>query len=47
MNIPALDAAAFFTGLGDAMRGGVPDRDALNRFAARWEVEFLGPPLTA
>jgi quercetin dioxygenase-like cupin family protein len=47
MILPALDATAFFIGLGDVMRDGVPDRDALNRFAARWEVEFLGPPLAA
>ena len=45
MILPALDAEGFFTGLGEVMRDSVPDREALNRFAARWEVEFLGPPL--
>ncbi|HEX3982702.1 MAG TPA: cupin domain-containing protein [Acidisoma sp.] len=43
---PALDAAAFFTELGAAMRDGVPDRAALNAFGAKWGVEFLGPPLS-
>lgn len=42
---PGLDAAAFFTGLGQVMQGGVPDRAVLNAFAARWGMEFLGPPL--
>ncbi|HJS86897.1 MAG TPA: cupin domain-containing protein [Acetobacteraceae bacterium] len=45
--LPGLDAAAFFLGLGDAMRDGKPDRDALNAFGKRWHVEFLGPPLKA
>jgi quercetin dioxygenase-like cupin family protein len=43
---PALDASAFFTELADVMRNGVPDKAALNRFGAKWRVEFLGPPLT-
>ncbi|MCS0497305.1 cupin domain-containing protein [Ancylobacter mangrovi] len=42
---PALDATAFFTELSGIMRDGIPDRDALNAFGARWQVEFLGPPL--
>lgn len=42
---PGLDAAAFFTGLGEVMQGGVPDRAVLNAFAAGWGMEFLGPPL--
>ena len=44
--VPALDAAAFFTELAGVMRDGVPDKAALNRFGAKWRVEFLGPPLT-
>lgn len=44
MILPALDAAALFTGPGDVMRNGVPDRDALDRFVARWEAGFLGSP---
>jgi quercetin dioxygenase-like cupin family protein len=44
--MPALDAAAFFTELGGIMRDGVPDKAALNRFGAKWQVEFLGPPLS-
>jgi quercetin dioxygenase-like cupin family protein len=44
--VPALDAVAFFTELADAMRNGVPDKAALNRFGVKWRVEFLGPPLT-
>jgi len=42
---PALDAAAFFTELAGTMRDGVPDQAALNAFGAKWNVEFLGPPL--
>jgi quercetin dioxygenase-like cupin family protein len=45
--LPGLDAATFFRDLGDAMRDGKPDRDALNAFGDRWKVEFLGPPLRA
>jgi hypothetical protein len=43
---PALDAVAFFTELARVMRNGVPHKAALNRFGAKWRVEFLGPPLT-
>lgn len=43
---PALDAAAFFTELAGVMRDGIPDRTALNAFGAKWQVEFLGPPLS-
>ena len=43
--VPALDAAAFFTELASVMRDGVPDRAALNAFGAKWNTEFLGPPL--
>jgi quercetin dioxygenase-like cupin family protein len=45
--LPGLDARAFFLGLGDVMRTGELDREALNAFGARWQVEFLGPPLKA
>jgi quercetin dioxygenase-like cupin family protein len=45
--LPGLDAAAFFLGLGAAMRGGKPDQAALNAFGKDWHVEFLGPPLRA
>jgi quercetin dioxygenase-like cupin family protein len=45
--LPGLDARAFFLGLGDVMLAGKLDRDALNAFGARWQVEFLGPPLKA
>jgi quercetin dioxygenase-like cupin family protein len=43
--VPALDATAFFTGLGAVMRGGKPDPAALAEFGRVWGVEFLGPPL--
>jgi quercetin dioxygenase-like cupin family protein len=43
--VPGLDAAAFFTELGQTMRGGIPDKDALNTFGEKWGVTFLGPPL--
>ena len=45
--IPGLDATAFFTGLGEIMRDGHPGRAALNAFGTRWDVEFLGPPISA
>jgi quercetin dioxygenase-like cupin family protein len=45
--LPGLDAVAFFLGLGDVMRDGKPDQDALNAFGKHWHVEFLGPPLQA
>ena len=45
--IPGLDAAAFFLGLGDVMHDGAPDREALEAFGRKWQVEFLGPPLKA
>jgi quercetin dioxygenase-like cupin family protein len=44
--VPALDASAFFTELAEVMRNSAPDRTALDRFGAKWQVEFLGPPLT-
>jgi len=43
--IPALDAVAFFTELGVVMSAGIPERSELNRFAAAWGMEFVGPPL--
>jgi quercetin dioxygenase-like cupin family protein len=43
---PALDAAAFFTELAGVMKDGLPDRTALNTFGAKWQVEFLGPPVS-
>ena len=45
MILPGLDAASFFTELGDVMKDGVPDQHALNDFGRRWKVEFLGPPV--
>jgi uncharacterized cupin superfamily protein len=45
--LPGLDAVAFFRGLGDVMRDGTLDQDALNAFGKAWHVEFLGPPLKA
>jgi hypothetical protein len=39
-------ALAFFTDLAGVMRNGVPDKAALNRFGAKWKVEFLGPPVS-
>lgn len=43
--LPGLDALAFFTGLAETMKDGVPDKAALGAFGAKWGVEFLGPPL--
>jgi hypothetical protein len=39
--MPALDAAAFFCGLGEVMRNGKPDNDALTFFGRKWQLEFL------
>ena len=39
-------AGAFFTEFAGVMRDCVPDKAALNRFGAKWQVEFLGPPLS-
>lgn len=43
--MPALDAEAFFTQLGEVMKNGVPETHKLAEWGKRWEVEFLGPPL--
>lgn len=43
--LPGIDAAAFFTELGDVMKAGMPTKEVLNNFGKRWNVEFLGPPL--
>jgi hypothetical protein len=36
---------ACFLGMGDVMRDGTLDRNALNGFGKVWQLEFLGPPL--
>jgi quercetin dioxygenase-like cupin family protein len=43
--LPAMDAVAFFSGLGELLAAGRPDMAALNAFGAPWGVEFLGPPI--
>ena len=43
--LPAMDAAAFFGGLGTLMAAGRPEMAALNAYGAPWGVEFLGPPI--
>jgi hypothetical protein len=45
--LPAMDAVAFFSGLGRLMATCRPDMPALNAYGAPWGVEFLGPPLHA
>jgi quercetin dioxygenase-like cupin family protein len=45
--LPGLDAAAFFTELGQVMKAGKPDPAGLQAFGRKWGVEFLGPPLKA
>jgi len=44
---PAMDAARFFTGLGEKLANGPPSTEALNEFGMAWGVEFLGPPISA
>ncbi len=43
--VPGLDAEAFFTELGDLMKTGRRDAALQQAFAAKWGVDFLGPPL--
>ncbi|HEY1780935.1 MAG TPA: cupin domain-containing protein [Roseiarcus sp.] len=43
---PALDAAPFFTELAGVMGNGTPDKAALDRFGVKWQVEFVGPPVS-
>jgi quercetin dioxygenase-like cupin family protein len=43
--LPAMDAVAFFSGLGKLMANGRPDMATLNGYGAPWGVEFLGPPI--
>jgi quercetin dioxygenase-like cupin family protein len=45
MILPAMDAARFFTDLGEFFKTKL-NRDALNVFGKPWGVEFLGPPLS-
>jgi quercetin dioxygenase-like cupin family protein len=45
--LPAMDAVAFFSGLGEIMAAGRPDSSVLNAYGALWGVEFLGPPISA
>jgi quercetin dioxygenase-like cupin family protein len=45
MILPGLDAQAFFTGLAEVMRDGMPDQHRLDSFGRAWGVDFLGPPL--
>src|SRR4030088_1614303 len=40
--LPAMDALAFFSGLGKLMAAGRPDMTTLNAYGAPWGVEFLG-----
>lgn len=47
MIVPGIDAFAFFTELGSAMKGGRLDNQAKQAFSAQWGVDFLGPPLEA
>jgi len=46
MILPGLDAYAFFGGLAEVMRNGIPPRSVLNAFGEPWGCEFLGGPLT-
>jgi len=47
MLLPAIDALAFFTGLGEVMATGMPDRAALAAYHSKWGMELLGPPIRA
>ncbi|AQH02477.1 cupin [Burkholderia sp. KK1] len=43
---PGFDATAFFSELRDVMSDGMPEPATLARLGAKWEIEFVGPPLT-
>ncbi|BAN27478.1 putative uncharacterized protein (plasmid) [Caballeronia insecticola] len=43
---PGLDATAFFSELREVMAKGKPDPEALQSLGDKWDIEFLGPPLT-
>jgi quercetin dioxygenase-like cupin family protein len=45
--LPAMDAVAFFRGLGQVMADYGKDREALAAYGAPWGMEFLGPPISA
>ncbi|WP_158944908.1 cupin domain-containing protein [Granulicella sp. S190] len=47
MLLPAIDALAFFTGLGEVLGAGTPDRAALAAYHTKWGMELLGPPIKA
>jgi len=46
MMSPGMDALPFFQGLGKLMAEGRPAADRLSEFGRKWNVEFLGPPLS-
>jgi quercetin dioxygenase-like cupin family protein len=46
MMLPAMDAVAFFKGLGEVMAEYGKDREALAAYGAPWGMEFLGPPIS-
>jgi quercetin dioxygenase-like cupin family protein len=43
--MPGMDAAAFFTRLAAAMKGGAQNLSAVNALVREWGVEYIGPPL--
>jgi quercetin dioxygenase-like cupin family protein len=43
---PGFDATGFFNQLREVMKDGIPDPATLARLGAKWQIEFLGPPLT-
>ena len=43
---PGFDATAFFTELRGVMTNGEPEPDKLRDLGMKWDIEFLGPPLT-
>ena len=47
MILPAFDSLKFFTELGKVLEHGMVSMAALNEFGKPWEMEFLGPPLSA
>ncbi|HMF79119.1 MAG TPA: hypothetical protein VK604_25900 [Bryobacteraceae bacterium] len=47
MILPGMDVEQFFTGLGSIMANGRPEKAILDKFGAHWNVEFLGPPISA
>lgn len=46
MILPGFDVERFFTELGEIMQHGIPSKAQLDAYGRRWNMEFVGPPVT-